>query len=208
MKDDIAIANLSLSRIGISTKIDSLTQRTKEAIELNNIFEEVRDRVLAAAPWPFARKIVTLQMTGSDPLKWLYRYEYPNDCLATRMLIPPRPSALSAASFRSYLKQVKFPFELLVDGDSNDLTICTDLELASLEYTMRVTNPLRFDALFGSTFAWLLAAEVALPLAKGIDYANNAGKQYENAIAVATAKAYNEETPEDPPDSEFVRERW
>lgn len=204
-KDDVSICNLALLRIGVSVKIDSLTQRTKEAIELNAVYEEVRDRVLAAAPWPFARKVRNLQLTGDTPVKWKYRYEYPNDCVAIRAIYPPDSGFLSGI-YRQYLQADRTPYELENDDDGY-LTICTDIEKPIIEYTARITNPQRFDAKFTSAFAWLLATEIALPLAKSIDYSRNAADAYTREINEAIAKALNEEKKDAPIDSEFVRAR-
>lgn len=188
-------------------KIDSLVNpRTKEALELAQAFETTRDRVLQSAPWPFAKKVVELQKTGATPIKWAYRYQYPGDCLAVRHIFPDIGAGTSPASFRQALKEIKTPYELALD-ETDSLTICTDLDAAVLEYTKRVTNPLLFDATFSSAFAWALASEVALPLAKTIDHARNANAAYEKLVAEAITKALNEEVREDPPDSEFVRVR-
>jgi len=205
-KDDVSIGNLTLSRIGITLKIDSFDQRVKEATELKNVFEETRDRVLSAAPWPFARKLETLQLTGATPLKWAYRYQYPNNCIAVRAIHPPIGAGMSKESYRRSLSQNKIPFEVEIDNDDSQ-TICTDQENAIIEFTVRVTNPMRFNASFTSCFAWALAAEVALPLAKGIDYAKNAAAAYEKELLEASARAFNEELTPEPPDSEFVRAR-
>lgn len=202
-KDDVSICNMALSRIGVSMKIASLSDRTKEAIELNGVFDEVRDRVLTADNWPFARKLRSLQLTGDTPFLWKYRYEYPNDCLAVRLLYPPNPSGTSIESFRLALKENPIRYEIGLDEDDAQ-TICTDQDLAAIEYTARVINPRHYDARFTSAFAWALAAEIALPLAKTIDHSRNAASMYEKEIREASAKAANEERPEPPPDSEFV----
>jgi hypothetical protein len=206
--DDVSIANLALARIGITMKIDSLSPpaRTKEAIELIAVFDEVRERVLAAAPWPFARKIVTLQQSGSTPFKWPYRYEYPNDCVAIRALYPPYQSGMTADTFREWTITNKVPFELALD-DTDALTICTGQDQAVIEYTKLVTNPRLYNSKFRSAFAWALSAEVALPLAKTIDHSRNAAAAYEKEIAEATAQALNEEQADVQPESEFVRAR-
>jgi hypothetical protein len=205
--DEVKICNIALSRIGVTMKIDTLSNpRTKEAVELAQVYEEIRDRVLAAASWPFAKKVVELQKTGATPAKWAYRYQYPNDCLAVRYIFPKISGGASPASYRQALKEIKTPYEITLD-DSDSLTICTDQDAAVLEYTKRVTNPMLFDATFASALSWALAAEVALPLAKTIDHARNAAAAYDKLVAEAMVKALNEEVREDPPDSEFVRVR-
>lgn len=206
MKSEVAICNLALFRIGVTTTIDSLTERSKEAIVLNGVYETTRDKVLEAAPWPFARKIADLQLTGTAPDRWAYRYQYPADCLAVRSILPPVPSGLTQIAYRQWMQQYQVPYEL-VEGNEG-LTICTDCAEANIEYTVRVTTPVRFSAKFTSTLAWAIAAEIAIPLAKGIDYATNAGNRYQAELFETLAKMLNEEQQDEGPESEFVRARY
>lgn len=203
MYDDIAICNLALSRIGVTIKIDSLDARCQEAIELKAVYELVRDRVLGAAPWPFAKSVSLLQKTGATPVRWAYRYEYPNDCIRVRSIYPPAPAGTRSDSFRAWLKVNRAAYELELDG-TDARTIVTDLDGAIIEFTKRITNPGLFDPAFVSAFAWGLSAEVALSLAKTVDHAKNAGAMYQQAVNEALAAALNEEVRDDPPDSQFV----
>lgn len=206
-RDDVSIANLALLRIGVTKKIASLQPpgQTQEAIVLIDLFDEVRDRVLAAAPWPFARKMINLQLTGDTPIRWKYRYEYPNDCVSLRALLPDIPAGMTPEAFRLWQKANRVPYEL--EDSEGVTTICTDQETAVLEYTVRVTNPTRYDAVFTSAFAWALGAEAALPLAKTIEHSKNAAAAYNSVIADAIAKALNEEVTEREFVSEFERSR-
>ena len=206
-KDNVSIANLALSRIGISAKIASFDERSKEAIEINAVFDEVRERVLSAAPWPFARKVATLQKTGSTPYRFAYRYAYPADCLKIRKLLPEYPAGQSPEGFRTWLRTTPIRYELETDS-TGQLTICTDEDIASVEYTLRITDPTRYDAKFTGAFAWALATEISLPLAKTLDFSKNAAAAYEKEIAEAISLAMNEEKVDDNPDSEFVRARY
>lgn len=242
--DDVQIANLALARIGVSLKIASLTERTKEAIEIRNVFANVRDRVLEAAPWPFARRFVQLAKTGDNQklYRWLFQYGYPTDCVALRTLLPPVPANLIAGvfpgyvspwsgesfsspvaavplnssyaltyytltgSFRQWIKAYPVRFELGVDAADTRI-ILTDQDQAVAEYTARVTNPTLYTGKFTSVFAWALAAEIALPLAKTVEYSRNAAAMYEKELNEEIAKQMNEEKQDALPDSEFVRAR-
>jgi hypothetical protein len=202
----VEICNISLARIGVTMSIASLTERTKEAVQCNRLYEQTRDRVLSAAPWPFARKTAALQLTGDAPDRWTYRYEYPNDCLDLRHVYPAFPAGMNISSFRLWQRQHRAAYEMAEGADGN-LTVCTDVDEAVAGYTVRVVNPLRFSAQFSSALEWALAAELALPLAKGIDYAKNAVAMYEKELNDALAKSLNEEAPDLPADSEFVTVR-
>jgi hypothetical protein len=206
MKSEVDLCNLALFRIGVTTTIASLTERSKEAIVCNGVYAMVRDKTLEAVPWPFARKFADLQLTGDAPDRWAYRYQYPIDCLAVRAILPPVISGLSQLEYRQWLQHYQVPYEL-VEG-AEGLTICTDREEANIEYTVQVTNPMRFSAKFTSTLAWAVAAEIAIPLAKGIDYAKNAAAMYEKELFETLAKMLNEEQRDDIPLSEFELARY
>jgi hypothetical protein len=204
---DAEICNIALQRVGVTLTIDTLGQRVKEAIVCNLIYATTREKVLTDGHWPFARKYQPLNLSGVAPLKWKYRYVYPNDCLAVRGIFPDLGAGVDPAIVREYARQHRTPFEIVLD-DNDDMTICTDLADASIEFTRNVTNPARLDAQFVSAFAWAIAAEIALPLSRDVKYMQNALSMYDREIGQAMAKALNEEGRQEDPESEFVRERY
>lgn len=206
-KSDAEICNTALQRVGVSLTIDSLGQRVKEAAVCNQVYSMTREKVLTDGLWPFARKYQLLNLSGTAPLKWKYRYVYPNDCLGVRGIFPDLGAGVEPYIFREYQRQNPTPYELVLD-DNGDRTICTDLPDAAIEYTMDVTNPMRFDAKFVSAFAWAIAAEIALPLARDPKYMQNALSMYRLEIGQALASALNEEGRPEESESEFVRGRW
>lgn len=206
MFSEVSICRVALSRVGSTVKIASLDDRTAAAIECKQAYEMHRDKVLAAVDWPFAGRVADLQLTGTGTGRWLYRYQYPNDCVAVRYVTPPLPDGMSNASYREWLQRYRFAHEIQ-GGDSDNLTILSDIEQAVIHYTRRVTNPVLFSAAFASMLAWAIAAEVAIPLAKG-EYAANAAAHYEKELGEAAAKAMSEEVRDEALDSEFVTCRY
>lgn len=207
MKSEVEICNIALARIGITMSITSLDERSKEAMQCKLFFEMTRDKVLGDAPWPFARRTAALQLTGEAPQRWGYSYQYPGDCLRLNDVFPTIPSAMSPDVFRKWADSNRVPYELGA-GDSDNQVVLTDQINAVAVYTKRITNPLRFDAMFGSALSWALAGELAIPLAKGVDYAKNAYAQYGLEINTALAKFLNEEgPPEENPESPFITAR-
>lgn len=207
-QSDAEICNTALQRVGVTMTIDTLGQRVKEAMVCNQIYSLTRDRVLSAIAWPFCRKYQVLNLDSqAAPAKWGYRYIYPNDCLAVRAIFPDFGAGSDPYVVRNTPRQFVIPHEIVVN-DAGDMTLCCDMPNAILEYTVRVTNPARFDAPFESAFAWAIAAEIALPLARDPKYSQNAGAMYRQELFEAAAKAKNEERREADPESEFVRERY
>lgn len=206
-KSDVELCNMALARIGITMAITSLDERSKEAMQCKLFFDQTRDKVLGDAPWPFARRTVALQLTGEAPQRWGYAYQYPGDCLRLNDVFPTIPTGMSPDAFRQWANSNRVPYELAA-GDSDNLTIVTDQVDAVADYTLRITNPLRFDAAFSSLFAWAMGGELAIPLAKGVDYARNAYAQYDKELGITLAKFLNEEGPrEEMPVSPFITAR-
>lgn len=207
-KSDAEICNTALQRVGVTQTIDSLTQRVKEAAVCNLVYSMTREKVLTDGRWPFARKYQVLALSGeAAPINWRYRYVYPNDCLSVRSIFPNLGAGSDPDVTREYRRQNPTAFEIVLDANG-DRTICTDLPDAVLEYTMNITNPMRFDARFSSAFAWAIASEIALPLARDAKYMQNALSMYQIEIGQALAAALNEESKPEESESEFVRGRW
>lgn len=200
------ICNLALQRVGVTQTIDSIEQRVKEAMVCNACYDTVREKALKDAPFPFSRKYSLLARSGTDPIKWKYRYVYPNDCLAIRYLFPTLDAAFTVSEIREVARRFKHPYEIAID-ETGEKTILTDIEDAAIEYTANIDNPKRFDASFVSFLAWGVAGEIALPLSRDIAFAQNAFTMYEREMNAAIAAALNEETIDEQPESEFVTTR-
>jgi hypothetical protein len=201
-----AICNLALQRVGVTQTIDRIDQRVKEAMVCKTSYDVVREKALKDAPFPFSRKYSLLARSGTDPIKWKYRYVYPNDCLALRYIFPTLDNAYEVETIRKYARETKHAYEIAID-ETGEKTILTDVEDAAVEYTVDVDNPKFFDASFVSFFAWGIAGEIALPLSRDVSFAQNAFSMYEKEMSMAIAAALNEETQEDQPESEFVLAR-
>lgn len=110
----VSICNRALSKIGTRSSIASITEGSAEAEACNLNFNPVRDQLLRAAHWGFARKFETaavlkygvgaVEFTGTvpsvwssdyPPQPWLYTYGYPADALLIRY-VTGQPSGSSA----------------------------------------------------------------------------------------------------------------
>lgn len=94
--DEVVLYNLALDLIGARNKISSPLEQSREAEACNLWFSNIRDQVLASAPWPEATKMDRLaQLSTQDDDIWLqgkprpdllYAYGYPTDCLRPQYL--------------------------------------------------------------------------------------------------------------------------
>jgi hypothetical protein len=95
-------------------------------------------------------------------------------------------------------------------SNSSGVLIYTDQEDAIAEYTWRITNADWYPPDFVSALAWRLAPELAMALAPGSlgsALRDKAFAYYKAALIDATAATLNEETNDEAPPSEFIRER-
>lgn len=133
-------------------------------------FAHVRNQMLQAYPWVFARARASLPRDGADPdFGWDYRYALPTDYLATVSLTAD--GELNA-----------WPIKHEREGDY----ILTDQTAPLyLRYTKVITNPMKFPPLF----AWALAARLALFAAQRItgksSYVQKAAEIYKDALEEA-----------------------
>lgn len=104
------IYNRALQVIGTRTTVtdsERINGTTNEAIQLNIVYENIRDEILRLAPWDCAIKTAnltyitsapgtpentsaatTLWQPGQPAPPWAYEYQYPVDCLRACWIIP------------------------------------------------------------------------------------------------------------------------
>ena len=180
MASEVDICNLALSHIGASATISSLTEQSEEAFHCNLLYADARDTLLRTFPWGFATRHVALSDVGTPPGNWLYRYQYPNDCLYAREIL--QTNTVPGASD-------PIPFTVALSDTLDSKVILTDQVTATLVYTFQATNTLVFEPMFTNALAWKLASEVAMPLVRDEKRMQTA---YEMHLQVLSeAKTYN-----------------
>lgn len=224
---EITIANMALARISVPRPltdagdglIASCTDGNAEQRLCELWYPQVRDQLLEAFPWTFARGYVDLVLnddgTGEEwEYEWNYAYTYPADCLKVRRFVNDLGSGLYGywheqpgrfGQMGSWTEAWRY---VIRDHDGTRV-ILTDVESgdATIEYTKKITTTSLFTPLFASVCAWGLAAEVAMPLTESQSMYAFARSQYAQALMQAAASFSNEEHPRDSGDGEFVRSR-
>lgn len=194
------IWNLALGHLGISTKIQSEIEDSKEAEACRRFYDQVLAEVLGDFPWPFAAKIEALAKVADDPVdEWGYSYRYPAGALRLRS-IPNESSRIETSALR-------VPYRIL--GDATGGLIYTDQVDARIEYTSLITDPTRYPADFAQALSLYLARMIA-PSVTSPDRGTAWGellKLYLWRLATARSNALNEEQGDLAPDSEFIRAR-
>ncbi len=190
----ISICNMALARIGVSNFISSLTEASAEARACNLFYESMRDYALRDYQWSFANRRVTLADAGTAPTNWEYKYGYPSDCLRARAIV--------VQGLATPRNDQRIPFE--VANDNGVRVIYTNQAQAELQYTVRVEDPTLFDPMFVSALAYLLASEIAMPLAVQPKVAEQARGAYTLVSSAAAAANLSEITEAPIADSEFI----
>lgn len=200
MLSKAAICNMALSHLGVSDQITDVdTESSKEALACRLFYDQSRDEVLRAFPWPFATIIEDLALVEEDPNdEWGYSYRYPATCLKVRRI-------LSGA--RNDTQASKVPYRIARDDTGR--VIFTDKEDAQVEYTQQVTAEEEFDVDFGNALSYLLASKIAPRVAGGdqVKLSDRALRLYLGFVAVAQNTAADEERSDEEPDAAMITAR-
>lgn len=114
----VDIYNRALQVLGTRTTVDAAqiaNNSSNEAIQLNLVYENIRDDLLRLAPWDCALKTdnlvyitsstgtpentspaTTLWQRGQPAPPWAYEYQYPVDCLRACWIIPAQQTGFAS----------------------------------------------------------------------------------------------------------------
>ena len=160
----VTICNSALLKMG-ADKISSLSQTTRAAVLCNTLYYILRDEVMGAAPWKFAKKRAVLTPTSTTPaFTYSYEYDIPSDCL--RLL----------QSDDTALVWVQEGTKIL----SNESSL-------NMIYLYRNEDESSWDARFCEALSWRLAMELALCLTQSTTMKQEAEKSYNATLSLARA---------------------
>lgn len=200
MASSTEICNLALSHLGSTKRIANLsTEQSTEAALFRVFYETCLDLVLRDYRWPFASTIAALGLIEDDPNEeWSYSYSYPTDCLEIRRIL---------SGVRNDARDSRVPYKIAYSS-AGRILYC-DIENAEAEYTIRITDPQLYPPDFIMALSFRLASYAAPALTAGDPFkmGDRAMKMYQYEISKATATSFNEEQPDQDPDSEFIRAR-
>lgn len=174
MVSETDICNNALLKLDART-ITSLSDNTKEAVQCNVLYEQIRDDVLAAHPWNFAiRQSSLARLVATPTFEFDYKFTLPSDCLR---VIKAVDSSEDKVAFK-------------IKG--RDLH--SDESGIDIEYIKRVTDTAIFSPQFVDTLATRLAAELAYSLSGGETRAGNLLQQYSVKLKEAKRRDAQEGT--------------
>lgn len=182
---EAGIVNLALGRIGVK-RIGALTDSTPQAIAANAVFAYIRDEVLEAADWKFAKTRATLAKSAITPTyMWLYAYPLPADYLRLAKDGKDDPAVQTESSDAE-----SFPYIIETLSDDS-LAILSDFDNTTYNYYVtyikKVTNPAKWTPGFINALAWRLGAELSISQTEGAGKFEFCMKMYYTARTEAEA---------------------
>ena len=139
------IFNITLKNLRISVGIQNENQTDKNTVVLNEFYDSALEQVLKDFDWNFANSYRELALTGDIPLnpKFLYEYDYPNDCVFAREIIPYADSDI-------------VEFEIATNRNGQKV-INSNITPAVLRYTKLVDNETFYTSEFVMALCWYLS---------------------------------------------------
>lgn len=210
----VLIGRMALSHVGARSIIESFDEESGEAKEINLWYDFARKQTLEAFDWNFARKRLALAGHDDDPPdNWLFRYQYPADCLVARHIVNPANqfTAISSTgrvwvtSHELQRQNDAIPFE--IEQSNGTKSILTNLEEATLVYTFNLESTALFSNLFVEALSRCLAARVAFKLSGKQSVADKQFQIFYALIREAERSNGNERVDGPPRDAEWVRGR-
>jgi hypothetical protein len=190
------ISNLAISHLAIGIPIGAWdSDASVEAQALRMFYPIVRDQMLAAIEWPFAKKQSTLALVEEDPNDlWEYSYRYPADCLRFIRIV----SGSRIDTTESVIPWARVGERIYCDESG-----------AECEYIYRVASESLFSADFVTAFALRLAIAIAPRVIGGDSQAllKRLFQQYSMEMAIAQQNAANEAGYDVTPEAEYTRVR-
>ncbi len=194
---EVGIVNLGLIKIGVKP-ISALTENSVPAIRANAVWEYIRNEVLEARDWKFAKTRYELAKNATTPLYgYDYAYTLPADflrlCLNKKEESPVYPigpfTQFTETELITYSHGYRYVIEAL--PASGALCLLTDfdndVESLYINYIRKETNPGRYTAHFCACLGFRIGAELSLSLTEDKKKFGGMMELYEGALRRADA---------------------
>lgn len=154
--DKTKICNMALAVCRLDNSLTDVDADTSEAADACQLyFDHCLKKVLEKADWTFASATAQLAAhTEAAPHGWLYRYEWPADCIKPRQLTTSGLALTGEA----------LPMSVALNADRTQQTILAQDAGAYCRYTAKIEDPTKWSAEFVEAMVYLLASKLALYL--------------------------------------------
>jgi hypothetical protein len=195
------LCNLALIAIGQRDFIGSLNENSVAATLCAVAYPVARDECLSAFWWSWATGRATLPLLANvRRTGWAYCYGLPANMLegGERYL---------ETGARPRIPQADIPFAVEANDAGNASLLATDARTPELVYTRRVTEVVRFPALFVQAVAARLAVSLAAGMAVKPALAQALEGKAARAFNAAVAADLRARRTDEPPPAEWTRVR-
>ena len=169
MASKVNIYNMALLHVGATT-IAAVDDDAKGVRVLDQFYDTVRDKVLAAFPWNFAIKQAALvQLAAVPTFGYAYAYQIPTDCLNVLKISPENDFRIAKGG------------ALETDYDNSG----TGADPLNLEYVCQITDETKFTPHFAETLALALAVDIAVPMTSKVTLRDELWQRYNQALGEA-----------------------
>lgn len=157
MASSVDICNLALAHLGDEATVSSILppEGSAQAEHCARFYPIARDVLLEMHDWRFASRREVLAEVTNTLDSWAYAYALPNGCLAPRAVL--MPESTDDTDTQDFIVET---------DDVGNLVLYTNVETATLRYTVLVTDTTKFTPLFINVISWLLASYLAGPVTK------------------------------------------
>jgi len=212
------IFNMALKNLGVSVGVQGANQNDRNTVILEEFYETAKEKTLADHDWGFASAFRELTPTGntSQHPKFMYEYDYPNNCVFIRevYLYVGREQTEEAISF--------FNMRQLHGGDAEDLKkqnfdvasntsgsriVYTNAQPAIARITRLVKEETYFTPEFAMALSWYLAFLAAAAITGARVKAADCLQVYKQMLREGMTTDANEGYKEEETECDWIRAR-
>lgn len=206
--NEVAIANMALSMIGVTVPLTGSTIASNTgsvaAQQCALWYAQSRQWAFRDYSWAVARRFAEMTLVDEDDGtqawsgRWRYQYRYPTGAMAVH-----------AVRFPGEGRDVNPPHKFEISSDASGWLVYTDVGVPTdgdgiAEYTVDVTDTLLFDDKFETALAGLLAFRLAPGMSADPQKAQQAWLVYQTEKLSAQRSDANEGETGEEPDGSFV----
>lgn len=181
MASKVKIANLALSRLGVS-QLTALTDNTIEAKQVNLMFEEVAKEVMTEGAFSSTIRRQALTQTSNTPaFGFAYEYQLPTDPKCLRVLNVSEVVQSGSASTTILDRDLRGETDYRIEGDK----LLANVSAIQIRYIAYLENSGEYDEQLKRVIVARLAADLAYPLTGSAGVADRMNRKYLQEFADA-----------------------
>lgn len=182
MAAEVDICNMALGHLGDDSVVAAINppDGSVQAAHCSRLYPAARDELLEMHTWRFNTQRATLALSPvSPPTGWAFCYAAPSTMKKPIALLAPNqlpdfiawwwPNNPTSVQVGSNLTDILNSQDYIMEASPVDGSpvIYTNVDQASLVFSVGITDTTKFTALFTAALARLLAAKLAGPIIKG-----------------------------------------